>query len=119
MIARFGAVSYRLARRIVIGVMGGTVLLLGIVMLVAPGPGLLVIPLGLGILGIEFAWARIWLRRLKDSVGPEVMAGAARGYRRLLASLRIGVPPERPGPETPDAGKAGCQQRPGQSAEEK
>ena len=45
--------------------MGGTVLAMGIVMMVTPGPGIAGILLGLGILGIEFAWARIWLKRVK------------------------------------------------------
>ncbi|HKH21136.1 MAG TPA: PGPGW domain-containing protein, partial [Gammaproteobacteria bacterium] len=47
-------------------VIGGTVLLAGIVMLVVPGPGLIVIPLGLGILAIEFAWAGRLLRKFKQ-----------------------------------------------------
>lgn len=61
------SVTYQWARRIVVGIIGGTVLLIGIAMLVLPGPGLVVIPIGLGILGLEFAWARSWLRRLKDT----------------------------------------------------
>lgn len=60
--------TYKLARRIAIGVVGTTVLLLGIVMIVTPGPGLVVIPIGLAILSIEFAWARFWLRRVRRSI---------------------------------------------------
>ena len=30
-----------------------------------PGPAFIVIPAGLAILGIEFAWARIWLKKAK------------------------------------------------------
>ena len=48
-------------------VLGGTVVAIGIAMLALPGPAVLVIPLGLGILALEFAWARHWLRRLKDT----------------------------------------------------
>lgn len=58
-------ISYKWARRIVVGVIGGTVLLVGFLMIVLPGPAIIVIPLGLGILGLEFAWARFWLRRLR------------------------------------------------------
>jgi tellurite resistance protein TerC len=36
-----------------IGIMGGTVLLIGVVMIVLPGPAILVIPAGLGILATE------------------------------------------------------------------
>ena len=57
--------TYKVAKRIVIGVVGGTVLIMGVVMMVTPGPGIAGILLGLGILGIEFTWARIWLKRIK------------------------------------------------------
>lgn len=60
--------TYKLARRIVIAVLGGTVLLAGIVMIVAPGPATLVIPIGLAILAVEFAWARLWLRKLRKTI---------------------------------------------------
>lgn len=55
--------TYTWARRIVVGVIGGSILLLGVAMIVLPGPAIIVIPIGLGILGLEFAWARFWLRR--------------------------------------------------------
>ncbi|HET7811126.1 MAG TPA: PGPGW domain-containing protein [Steroidobacteraceae bacterium] len=58
--------AYRLAKRIIIGIVGGTVLLIGIAMIVLPGPALVVIPVGLGILSLEFAWARIWLKKIKE-----------------------------------------------------
>lgn len=59
--------GYRAARRVVVAVVGGTVVLLGVAMLVLPGPALLVIPVGFAILGVEFAWARRWLHRLKEA----------------------------------------------------
>ena len=68
MIMRAVHFTYKAARRIVVGVVGVTVLLIGIVMLVTPGPALVVIPVGLAILSIEFAWARHWLRRLRESI---------------------------------------------------
>jgi hypothetical protein len=52
-------------RRFVVGLIGGTVVLLGVVMIVLPGPALLVIPLGLAILGTEFAWARRLVRKAR------------------------------------------------------
>lgn len=58
--------AYRIARRIVVAVVGFTVLFVGIILLVTPGPAFVVIPAGLGILAIEFAWARRWLRKVKD-----------------------------------------------------
>jgi len=39
---------------------------IGVALLVLPGPAFVVIPLGLAILGLEFAWARVWLRKVKD-----------------------------------------------------
>jgi tellurite resistance protein TerC len=62
-------VSYRWARRIVVGLVGGTVLAIGIALIVLPGPAMVVIPVGLAILGLEFAWARRWLRRIKEQSG--------------------------------------------------
>jgi tellurite resistance protein TerC len=60
--------TYRLARRIAISIVGSTILLVGVVMVFAPGPAIVVIPTGLAILGLEFAWARHWLRRLRESI---------------------------------------------------
>ena len=58
----------KLLRRIVVGVIGGTIVLLGIALLFLPGPAFIVIPLGLVILGSEFAWARQLLRRAKEMI---------------------------------------------------
>lgn len=68
MIRRAFHITYKAARRIVVGVVGATVLLIGVVMLVTPGPALIVIPVGLAILSIEFTWARAWLKRLRESI---------------------------------------------------
>lgn len=56
------------AKRLVVGVIGGTLLLIGVALLVLPGPGLVVIAAGLGVLAIEFAWARAWLARLRRKI---------------------------------------------------
>jgi tellurite resistance protein TerC len=58
-------ITYPWARRIVVAVIGGSIVLLGIAMVVLPGPAIVVIPVGLGVLGLEFAWARHWLRKLR------------------------------------------------------
>jgi len=60
--------SYKLARRLVVAAAGGTVLLIGLIMIVTPGPAVVFIPIGLAILGLEFAWARVWLRRLRETI---------------------------------------------------
>ena len=83
MIRRLGEVSYKLARRIVIAVIGGTILLGGIIMLATPGPGLAIILLGLAILAVEFAWAKLWLAKVKHSVTPEGRELIRGHYARL------------------------------------
>ena len=60
--------TYKMARRIVITVVGVTVLIIGVIMIVTPGPALVLIPVGLAILSIEFAWARAWLKRLREAI---------------------------------------------------
>ena len=59
--------SYKLAKRIVIGVIGGTLLLIGLIMSIplVPGPGALVILGALALLAADFVWARRLLRRVK------------------------------------------------------
>ena len=56
-------------RRIFRVVAGFTLLLIGVVMLVTPGPGWLVILLGLGLLAAEFVWARRLMDRIKHEGG--------------------------------------------------
>ena len=48
---------------------GFTLLLIGVVMLVTPGPGWVVIFLGLGVLAAEFVWARRLMDRIKRGGG--------------------------------------------------
>ena len=57
--------GYQAVRRVVVAVVGGTVVLIGVAMLVLPGPAFVVIPAGLAILAIEFAWARRWLHKAR------------------------------------------------------
>ncbi len=72
----------RYARRIVIAVVGTTVVLIGLALLVLPGPALVVIPIGLAILATEFAWARRLLRIVRES--------AEKGAVKLEEVPRIG-----------------------------
>jgi Putative transmembrane protein (PGPGW) len=58
----------RKVRRAVVGVIGGTIVLIGVALIVLPGPAFIVIPLGLLVLGSEFAWARRLLRRGKEMI---------------------------------------------------
>lgn len=79
---RLAGVTYKVARRIAVGIVGFTVLLLGIIMIVTPGPALLVIPGGLAILGLEFAWARQWLKKVRETISNQAAkTQAARAER--------------------------------------
>ncbi len=62
------SVSLGAARKIMVLAIGSTVLLIGVALLVLPGPAFVVIPIGLVILGTEFVWARRLLNRLKHEV---------------------------------------------------
>lgn len=60
--------TLRKARQLIVAVVGGTVVVIGILMILTPGPAILVIPLGLGILATEFIWARILLKKVKEHI---------------------------------------------------
>jgi len=57
------------AKRVIVIVIGFTVLLAGVAMIVLPGPAFIVIPLGLAILATEFVWARTLLKKVKEKIG--------------------------------------------------
>ena len=59
--------SLQQAKRLVIAVTGFTVLMVGIAMILFPGPAIIVIPAGLGILATEFIWARRLLKMAKNT----------------------------------------------------
>jgi tellurite resistance protein TerC/cation:H+ antiporter len=72
--------TLRQAKRTVIALIGMTVVLLGLVMLVTPGPGWLFVFLGLSLLAAEFVWAQRLLKRLGDagSLAGETLLGRRR-----------------------------------------
>jgi hypothetical protein len=53
-------------RKLIVAVIGSTVILLGVALIFLPGPAIVVIPLGLGILSLEFAWAKRAVRELQN-----------------------------------------------------
>jgi tellurite resistance protein TerC len=63
-------------RRILILIIGSTVIIFGVLLLVLPGPGILVIIVGLAILATEFAWAEA------------LLVGARKRAARLAKKLR-------------------------------
>mgnify|MGYP000023540572 CR=1 FL=1 len=55
-------------KRITIAVVGFTVLFIGILMIVLPGPAFILIPVGLSILATEFIWAKKLKDKLKEKI---------------------------------------------------
>ncbi len=66
MVRRIMINTFKQAKRLVVIVIGFTVLVIGVALIVLPGPAFLVIPLGLALLATEFLWARRLLRHVKD-----------------------------------------------------
>jgi uncharacterized protein (TIGR02611 family) len=58
--------NIKVVKRVIVSIIGATVLLIGIALLVLPGPAFIVIPIGLGILATEYAWARRWLKKARQ-----------------------------------------------------
>ncbi len=60
--------SLKTAWKLIVLVVGLTVVLLGVVLIFTPGPAFVVIPLGLAILATEFVWARNLLKKVKQHI---------------------------------------------------
>ena len=77
----------RVLRRIVITVTGMVILTLGVVLLVAPGPGLLVIALALAVFAVEYEWARRHLRTVQARARSAAVKAAERRTATASAVL--------------------------------
>ena len=55
----------RSSKRIAVSIVGGALVVAGLVMLVLPGPGIVVIVIGFAVLGTEYAWAATALERTR------------------------------------------------------
>jgi len=75
-------------RKIFVGVVGGTVLLIGVAMIFLPGPAFLIIPAGLAILATEFIWAERWLLRARSAINDFKARRAAKKAARTGAAPR-------------------------------
>ena len=67
-------------RQIWVSVLGGLLVLLGLVMMVTPGPGLLAIAGGVAILATEFMWAKELQQKIKARI--ELLKEKAKAKRR-------------------------------------
>jgi hypothetical protein len=75
-------------KKIAIAIIGGTVLLVGVALLVLPGPGIPLLIAGLAILATEFVWARTAVRKAKGAatkVGRKLPFGLNRFFQRRAA----------------------------------
>ncbi len=68
---------YSIVKKVIITIVGFVVLFIGILLIFLPGPAIVVIPLGLSILAIEFDWPKRILRRIKEK-GEKVLSGIKR-----------------------------------------
>ena len=65
---------FRNLKKILVLIIGGTVLLIGIILIFLPGPSFIVIPAGLAILAIEFSWARTLLKRAQNMANAKIFS---------------------------------------------
>ncbi len=75
-------------KKFFIALIGGTVLLVGLALLVLPGPGLPIIAAGLAILATEFLWAKRALRKTQGAVAKASRKLGVRDWLRRLANRR-------------------------------
>lgn len=86
-------------KRVGIAPLGGSVLLVGLAMIVLPGPAIAVIPLALAILAVEFAWARRYLGHCRTACQRAPVPRRFKAWlRRRVMSARRGN--RGPGPAT-------------------
>jgi len=67
-LGRLYAVTFAGLKRIVILLIGASVVVIGIIMIFTPGPAIVVIPAGLAILATEFLWARRLLNYFQNKL---------------------------------------------------
>lgn len=77
-------------KRVLVGIVGGLVTLIGVVALVAPGPGWLIIFTGLGILATEFAWAARALAHAKGIASRTASAARIKKEHQMII-LAVGT----------------------------
>ena len=97
----------RLVRRVAVEGLGWVLVLLGIAALVLPGPGLVLLALGLFVLATQYEWAERRLEPVKDAALRTAADGVATVPRILLSTLGVtwlialgvywGISPDAPG----------------------
>jgi len=93
--------NVKVVRRVIVSVVGATVFLIGIALLVLPGLAFVVIPVGLAILATEYAWARLWLRKVRRFASDIVSGGKQTSVPDLVSSSHRGEH-EKPAADYPE-----------------
>jgi uncharacterized protein (TIGR02611 family) len=80
-----------LVYRVLFGIAGAVVLLAGVVMLITPGPAFVLIPIGLAMLSMEFAWAAIALDKALEQAQAAQEKAANTSPRQRILGLTAGA----------------------------
>lgn len=87
-------------KKTLIALIGGTVLLIGLALLVLPGPGLPLVAVGLAILATKFIWARRAMRhakgtaaKLRRKTGLKDWLRRRHATRNRTATAPVAIPP--------------------------
>ena len=75
-------------KRIIVTVVGGTIIIFGFSLIWTPAPTGLLIPVGLAVLGTEYAWARRWMRKAR------LLAGKALARTQRIIGVRDKTAPD-------------------------
>jgi uncharacterized protein (TIGR02611 family) len=74
--------------RVIFGITGALVTLVGVIMLVTPGPAFVLIPIGLAMLSMEFVWAeRLLDKSLEQAAVAQEKAAETTRTQRILAAI--------------------------------
>lgn len=73
--------AYKAARKLIIAIVGFSIICVGLALLVLPGPGIAVIALGLFVLSLEFAWADRYFQKIKVELD-KLVVKLKRTFRR-------------------------------------
>lgn len=89
--------AFRSSKRIAVTVVGGVLVLVGLALLVLPGPGIVVVGAGFAVLGTQYAWAAAALdltiakAERAGRMAKDVAGGAAGRLRRRKRASSVPV----------------------------
>jgi tellurite resistance protein TerC len=84
-ISRISKVTIQTVKKVFLLAAGSTIILIGAIMVFLPGPGVFIMILGLGLLAIEFVWARVWIKKIQNRM-QDLQSGAKKFLERKKKS---------------------------------